>query len=76
MYICTLSELQVSEPPHVAQFSLRTQRQLCQYFKEREANFSGKLYSICLMCCKAWRYLDLCSVETWTKPTVIIQIER
>ena len=54
-----VSKSNVSEALHIAQFPLHTQHQLRYYLKtivEREANFSGKLYSICLTSCEAWRY--------------------
>ena len=61
MYICTLCKSQVSESLqlHVAQFPHRTQRQSRYYLwvtEEQEPNFSGKLYSIWLTSCEAWRY--------------------
>ena len=47
IYICKLSALQVSEAPHIAQFSCHTWA-----IEEQEANFSGKLHSICLTSCE------------------------
>ena len=62
-YLCirTLSKLQVSEAPQVTLCTrVSCTDTLSQVnIKEWEANFSGKLYSIRLMSCKA--ILDLCS---------------
>ena len=57
--ICTWSKSQVSEMLHDAIFPLRTRHQLHYYLRateEWEANFTEKLYSICLTSCEAWRY--------------------
>ena len=69
VFISALSEQQLFEVPHIAQFSLHTQHQLhstSEPFKNWEANFSGKLYWIDVL----WGLviLDLCirSEETWT----------
>jgi len=67
MYICTLSKLQVSEALHAAQFPLRTWCQSCYYLwaiVEREANFSGKLYSIYFTSCASLATPDLCGEGT------------
>ena len=56
------------EALHVAQFPLHTWRQLRFYLwamEEREANFNGKLHSICLTSCEAWRYQTF-GEGTWT----------
>ena len=67
MYICMLSEPHVSEVPQVAQFTLVYIVSQVN-IKKQETNFIGKLYSIRLTSCKAWRsILNLCSlVEPWS----------
>ena len=59
MYIYTLSKSQVSEMLHDISHTIT--------LEEREANFSGKLYSINLLdVLRGFTILDLCSEGTWT----------
>ena len=83
MYMCTVRESQVSVVPHVAQFPRCTRHQLCNWAtKEWEENFSGKIHSVCLASCEAWRYLILVSHdivkgvawETRSKPGWILPL--
>ena len=75
MYICTLSESQAKFLRHhkLPQFTIAHNASCTintsesSQHQEREANLSGKLYSIHLTSCETWRYtvLDLHSGGIW-----------
>ena len=64
-YICTQSKSQISE-------ALRISRTKYLWaIEQREANFSGKLYSILLHVLQDLAMLDLCSGGAWVNSSLV-----
>ena len=69
MYICTLSKLPVYEALHIAQFSLRTRRQLCCQLplshQRARSKFQWQTLQHLIDVLPGLAILDLCSEGTW-----------